>query len=108
MERATLLSFLVRMMPTDLQILATFLYGSPWYGPMAADSGIRSENLRRLVDGRRGIPPALAEFLVRRTADRWLLRGWAEQRPPPGLSAPIAAELEERIGAARSWSPADE
>lgn len=90
------------MMPSDLATLAQFLYGPAWHGRFSDDTGIRSDNLRRLVDGRRGIPPALAEFLLRRAADRWLLRAWAEERPPPGLSPPIAAELGRRIDAARA------
>lgn len=94
------------MTPRDVAILATFLYGPAFYAPMANDSGIRSENLRRIVDGKRAPAPALVEFLLRRTADRWLLRGFADQAPPAGLSAGTAAELDARIGAARSWGNA--
>lgn len=93
--------------PRDFATLAAFVYGPAFYGPMSDDSGIRSENLRRIVDGKRSAPPALVEFLLRRTSDRWLLRGWADQAPPAGLSAGTAAELDARIGAARSWGNAD-
>lgn len=91
--------------PQDFATLATFLYGPTWHGRLSDDSGMRADNMRRLVDGRRGIPPALAEFLLRRTADRWLLRAYADQVPPAGLSPATAAELDARIGAARSWQP---
>lgn len=94
--------------PQDFATLATFLYGPAFFGPLSDDSGMRADNMRRLVDGRRGIPPALAEFLLRRTADRWLLRAWADQVPPAGLSPATAAELDARIWAARSWRPADQ
>lgn len=91
------------MMTSDLQILARFLYGSSIDERLAADAGIQAANVRRMISGRRDVPPAVAEFLLRRAADRWLLRGWADQRPPPGLSADTAAELDARISAARSW-----
>lgn len=90
-----------RMSPQDLATLATFLYGPTWRAAMADDTGIRGDNLGRLVTGRRGIPPPLAEFLLRRVADRWLLRAWSEQPPPAGLSPETAAELARRIVAAR-------
>lgn len=94
--------------PHDFAILATFLYGPTWHGRLSDDSGMRADNMRRLVEGRRGIPPALAEFLLRRAADRWMLRAWADQVPPAGLSPGTAAELDARIGAARAWRPADQ
>jgi hypothetical protein len=93
------------MTPADVEILLAFLYGPAWSGRFAEDARMRADNLRRLVTGRREIPPAVAEFLLRRTADRWLLRGWAEERPPPGLSPPIAAELERRVEDARQAMP---
>lgn len=86
-------------MPSDFKLLATFLYGAAYRGPLGADAGMRSHNLKRLETGRRPVPPPLAEFLLRRVADRWLLRGWADQAPPAGLSPEIAAELERRIAA---------
>lgn len=93
--------------PQDFATLAAFVYGPRWHGPLSDDTGLRSDNLRRLVDGKRRAAPALAEFLLRRAADRWLLRAWADQAPPAGLSPGTAAELDARIGAARSWSPPD-
>lgn len=95
------------MTPQDFATLAAFVYGPDWRGPLADDAGMRSDNLRRLVDGRRPVPPGVAEFIMRRTSDRWLLRGWADQAPPPGLSPATAAELDRRIGAARSWTAVD-
>lgn len=95
--------------PSDLHILASFLYGPRYVGPWSDDAGIRAENLRRLVqpDARRNPPPALVEFMLRRVADRWLLRGWQDQAPPAGLSIEISAELERRIDAARSEAAVD-
>jgi hypothetical protein len=92
--------------PQDFATLAAFLYGPAWYARLPDDSALRGDNLRRLVDGRRNVPPAVAEFMLRRAADRWLLRGWADQRPPPGLSPAVAAELDARILDARRWSDA--
>lgn len=89
------------MTPDDVAILAAFLYGPQWRATMAEDTRMRGDNLGRLVTGRRPIPPPVAEFLLRRAADRWLLRGWSEERPPAGLSPPIAAELARRVEAAR-------
>lgn len=91
------------MTPQDFVILAEFNYGPDWRARLPDDTGVRSDNVRRLIDGRRGIAPALAEFLLRRAADRWLLRGWADKEPPGGLSAETAADLNARISAARSW-----
>ena len=91
------------MTPQDFATLAAFVYGPDWRGPLADDAGMRSDNLRRLVDGRRPVPPGVAEFIMRRAADRWLLRGWADHAPPAGLSPATAADLDARIGAARSW-----
>lgn len=98
---------LLAMTPQDFATLATFLYGNDWRAPLSDDAGLRADNLRRVIDGRRGIAPALAEFLLRRTADRWLLRAYADQAPPGGLSAETAAELDARISAARSWENVD-
>lgn len=92
------------MTPQDLATLAAFLYGPDWRGPLSTDTAIRADNLPRMLDGRRGIPPALVEFLMRRAADRWLLRGWLEQRPPPGLSPAVAAALDARRLDAIRWS----
>ena len=96
------------MQPQDFAILAAFIYGSAWHARLSEDSALRADNLRRLVDGRRTVPPAVAEFILRRTADRWLLRNWAEQRPPPGLSPEVAADLDARILDARSWAHASQ
>lgn len=96
------------MNPHDFATLATFLYGPTWHGRLSDDTGMRADNMRRLVDGRRGIPPALAEFLLRRAADRWLLRAYADRPPPAGLSRAIAAELDARILDARQWRPPDQ
>lgn len=89
------------MTPDDFETLANFLHGIHWRAALAADSGVRPENLKRLASGRRNVPPALAEFLLRRCADRWLLRGWQDQALPAGLSAATSSELEQRIARAR-------
>lgn len=89
------------MTPEDFTTLAAFLYGPQWRGALSDDTRVRSDNLGRLTNGRRPIPPPLAAFLLRRASDRWMLRGWQDQAPPAGLSPATAAELARLIEAAR-------
>lgn len=89
------------VLPSDLTILAAFLYGADWRRAMVDDTRLRSQRLARFADGRWPVPAAVADFVLRRAADRWLLAGWQAEPLPAGLSPATAAELARRVEAAR-------